>query len=191
MKRIKRAVVLTTALTLAFTAVVLVAAGCGDDKTRAKDLVGDANATTSDMNTTVGDIGKQLSVIYSEATAQNKDKTRYDKAQGLLEQQVAKVSKAVATMRSDFEQVKKLKGVEKYKEYADVQLQVLDLTRQSMDSINSFLKEVGKLTSAGTFDQAAFTAAFTTLRQELSAQSAKSAPLVQQAEKLNAQNNLL
>ncbi len=191
MTRIKRLIVVATVLTLAFSAVALALTGCGSDTGRAKGLTQDANTRTTNLNKTTGDLGKQLATLYSEGNGGATDKTKFEVTESKLKALVDQISKGIASIQSDFNQIQKIKDVEKYKEYAEVQLQILDLTKQSMDSVTNFLKEVNKIKASGTFDQNAFAEAFTRLRQELGDQGSKSAPLLQQAQKLNEQNKLL
>ena len=191
MTRIKRLIVVATVLTLAFSAVALALAGCGSDTGKAKGLTQDANTRTTNLNETTGDLGNQLATLYSEGNGGATDKTKFDATESKLKALVDQNSKGITSIQSDFNQIKKIKDVEKYKEYAEVQLQILDLTKQSMDSVTNFLKEVNKIKASGTFDQNAFAEAFTRLRQELGDQGNKSSPLLQQAQKLNEQNKLL
>ena len=190
MTRTKRLIVVATVLTLAFSAVALALTGCGSDTGKAKGLTLDANKRTTNLNEITGDLGKQLATLYSEGNSGATDKTKFEATESKLKALVDQISKGIASIQSDFNQIKKIKDVEKYKEYAEVQLQVLDLTKQSMDSVTNFLKEVNKIKASGTFDQNAFAEAFTRLRQELGDQGSKSAPLLQQAQKLNEQNKL-
>ena len=190
MTRINRLIIVATVLALAFSTVALALTGCGSDTGRAKGLTQDANTRTTNLNETTGDLGKQLATLYSEGNGGATDKTKFEVTESKLKALVDQISKGIASIQSDFNQIKKIKDVEKYKEYAEVQLQVLDLTKQSMDSVTNFLKEVNKIKASGTFDQKAFAEAFTRLRQELGDQGNKSAPLLQQAQKLNEQNKL-
>ncbi len=191
MTRTKKPVVVTISTALALAMAVLLFAGCGGGPAaQAKDLATKAKSQETEVRQATSDLGKELAVLFTAVNAGVPDKSKFQSSEEKIKAQVDRVSKSLESMKLDYDGIKKIKGAKAYAEWADLQLQTLDLTSQSMDSITKFLEQVGQMYSSGTPDQAALAQAVDQLKKELADQSGKTAPLIEKANQLAQQNNL-
>jgi hypothetical protein len=187
----KKTAVMTLSIGLAIAVALLLAAGCGGGPAaQARDLATKAKSLETALNKTTGDLGKEVAALFAAVASGVPAKASFQSAADKIRAQVESVSKSVESMKTDYYGIKKLKGVEAYAEWADLQLQALDLTGQSMDSINRFLEKVGQMYSSGTPDQAALALAVAQLKTELADQSGKTVPLIEKANQFAEQNKL-
>lgn len=187
----KKTAVMTLSIGLAIAVALLLAAGCGGGPAaQARDLATKAKSLETALNKTTGDLGKEVAALFAAVASGVPAKASFQSAADKIRAQVESVSKSVESMKTDYDGIKKLKGVEAYAEWADLQLQALDLTGQSMDSINRFLEKVGQMYSSGTPDQAALALAVAQLKTELADQSGKTVPLIEKANQFAEQNKL-
>lgn len=183
--------VVTLSIVLALTVAVLLSAGCGGGPTaQAKDLATKAKSLETEVSQATSDLGKELAALFAAVNSGVPDKSKFQSSDEEIRAQVDSALKSLESMKLDYDGIKKIKGAEAYAEWADLQLQVLDLTRQSMDSITRFLDQVGQMYSSGAPDQAALAQAVDQLKKELADQSGKTAPLIEKANQLAQQNKL-
>jgi hypothetical protein len=187
----KKTAVMTLSIGLALAAAVLLAAGCGGGPAaQARDLATKAKSRETALNKATGDLGKEVAALFAAVASGVPDKAGFQSAEEKIKSQVESVSKSAESMTTDYGGIKKLKSVDAYAEWADLQLQALAFTRQSMDSITRFLEQVGQMYSSGTPDQAALAQAVAQLKTELADQNGKTVPLIEKANQLAQQNKL-
>jgi hypothetical protein len=181
---------MTLALAIAI-AVAALLAGCGGGTTgQAKDLATKAKSLEAGLTQDIGDLGKEIATLFTAVSAGVPDKAKFQSAEQKIKAKVDGILKSLETMKPYYDGIKKLKGVDPYAQWADLQLQALELTRQSMDSINKFLEQVDQMYASGTLDQTALAQAVDHLDKELADQSGKTAPLMEQANQVAQQNKL-
>ncbi|MBU1672216.1 MAG: hypothetical protein KKF41_13490 [Actinobacteria bacterium] len=138
---------LSTVLLAGILILVLVAAvsGCGGDTKQAKEYTTEAESLAEDVQTSVNEIPTKFQDAFAGVT----DPTQYAAAakevDAFLEDIKDDADKAIA----QFEKVESLNGVADYKEYAGLWIQILELAKQTVDEMQTFISESTNLVNAG------------------------------------------
>jgi len=107
-----------------------------------------------------------------------------------MKTQSAQVAKDIAEIRTQYGAIKKLNDAEKYKQFADIQLQILDLTEKSIKAIDTFLDSVSAMITSGTLTKASFNQAKDALFNEVSPMGNQAQKLSTKAKDLREKNKL-
>lgn len=183
----KRLVAVAAAL-IVVLAPVCALSGCGSDEAKARSLAIDANRIIAGSESSGSALNSEINAVITRTFASSDpDKSEFEAGAARITKMADELIAKIAPAGKDFEEIRKLKRADKYAEYAAVMLEIIDLNEQEVATLKTFLDELGKMVSGGSFDQARLQQ----FGKEAKDMADKVAQLEQRARKLEQDNNLL
>jgi len=176
---------------LVLVVALLFAASCGGDAAAAKGDMSAGDAALAKLKPTSDELVKQISTLFQGVFTGGKvDAAAFKKSADAIKVTTGKLSAGAADARRQYAQIDALKAVPSYKEYADLQIQSIDLNTKQTDSLNAFLDKWSATVAQPNFDPVAFVGASRDLSVQMDATSAAIAKLEAQAAALKKSKKL-
>ena len=184
-------VLIALALVASLATASLILTGCGGNTAQAKNLSVKANEVAGKMNDVSSKLTTNLQALFSQTSSGAlPDAAKFETGAKDMKTQSAQVAKDIAEIRTQYGAIKKLNDAEKYKQFADIQLQILDLTEKSIKAIDTFLDSVSAMITSGTLTKASFNQAKDALFNEVSPMGNQAQKLSTKAKDLREKNKL-
>jgi len=161
------------AMSVLILVALLFAASCGGDAAAAKSNMSSGDAALAKLKPTSDEVVKQISALFQGVFTGGKvDAAAFKKSADAIKVTTGKLSAGAADARKQYAMIDSLKAVPSYKQYADLQIQSIDLNTKQTDSLNAFLDKWSAEVSQPTFDPVAFVGASRDLSVQMDATSA-------------------
>ncbi len=179
------------AMSLVLVVALLFAASCGGDAAAAKSDMSSGDAALTKLKPTSDELVKQISALFQGVFSGGKvDAASFKKSADAIKVTTGKLSAGAGDAREQYAMIDSLKAVPSYKQYADLQIQAIELNNKQTDSLNAFLDKWSAGVAQPTFDPVTFVGASRDLSVQMDATSAAIAKLEAQAAALKKSKKL-